>query len=70
MKTTQQKIAQALTVSQPFINRVLRGKSPVSWPLAEKLAELFPGKSMKEWKYSGPEELKRAFSQLESKETV
>jgi len=41
------------------------GRREVSWPLAEKLCETFPGKSIKEWKNATPEELKRAFSQLE-----
>ena len=64
MKITQNKIAKALDVSQPFIHRIITGKDPVTWPLAEKLSDLFPGKSIKEWKRSGPEDIKRAFNQL------
>jgi len=64
MKTTQKKIAQILSVSQPFIHKILKGKVPVSWPIAEKLSDLFPGKTIKEWKKARPEEIERAFLQL------
>ena len=41
------------------------GREP-SWPLAEKLCEIFPGKSIKEWKSASPNELKRAFNQIKN----
>ena len=64
MKPTQQNIAKLLNVSQPFINQIMAGKKSVSWPLAEKLSDLFPGKTMREWKKASPEDIKRAFKQL------
>ena len=64
MKPTQQNIAKLLNVSQPFINQVMTGKKSVSWPLAERLSDLFPGKTMREWKKSSPDDIKRAFKQL------
>jgi plasmid maintenance system antidote protein VapI len=62
---TQEKISRVLGFSQPSINLVLTGKRAVSWPLAEKLADLFPGKTIQQWKSATPDELKRAFSLLE-----
>jgi plasmid maintenance system antidote protein VapI len=64
MKPTQQNIAKLLNVSQPFINQIMAGKKSVSWPLAEKLSDLFPGKTMREWKKANPSEIKRAFTQI------
>jgi transcriptional regulator with XRE-family HTH domain len=64
MKPTQKKIADALKVSQPFISQVLAGKKSVPWPIAEKLANLFPIKDVGAWKRATPEELKQAFAQL------
>jgi len=47
------------------ISLFLNGKRAVSWPLAEKLAEIFPAKTVQQWKKSSPEDLRRAFKQLE-----
>jgi plasmid maintenance system antidote protein VapI len=69
-KITQNIIAQALDVSQPFINQILVGQKPISWKMAEKLSDMFPGKSLREWKHASPKELKQAFNQLPEKETV
>ena len=55
---TQAYIAKKLKVSQPFINYVLNGKRPVSWPLAERLADLYPERDIKAWKNATPEEIK------------
>jgi uncharacterized membrane protein YfbV (UPF0208 family) len=41
------------------------GQRGVSWPLAEKLCEIFPDKSIKEWKVASPAEISRAFEQIE-----
>jgi len=48
---------------------LFNGERKVSWNMAEKLSDLFPGKSISEWKRSNPEEFRAAFSQLE-KETA
>ena len=45
------------------------GREP-SWNLAEKLCEIFPGKSIKEWKQASPEEITRAFGQIEKEMEV
>jgi plasmid maintenance system antidote protein VapI len=57
----QTKIAEALGVSPAFISQILNGKVGVSWKMAEKLADMFPGRSIKEWKYAKPIEVKKAF---------
>jgi plasmid maintenance system antidote protein VapI len=62
---TQTDIAKHLGFSQPTINLTLTGKRKVSWPLAERLAEVFPGKSIKEWKNASPAEIRAAFKFLE-----
>jgi len=70
MKTTQQKIAETLGVSQPFINQIINDKKAISWPLAEKLADLFPGKTIQQWKSATPDDLRRAFKLLEIEKEV
>jgi plasmid maintenance system antidote protein VapI len=61
---TQTKIAAVLKCSQPTVNVMLTGKRPVSWPIAVRLAELFPGKTLQQWKEATPEDLTLAFEQL------
>jgi len=39
------------------------GKRPVSWPLAEKLANIFPEKSIGEWKRAPLEKIQSALEQ-------
>tara|TARA_B100000614_G_C14449025_1_gene453474 strand:+ start:706 stop:930 length:225 start_codon:yes stop_codon:yes gene_type:complete len=58
---TQQKIATTLGVSQPFIHQVLTGKKKISWPMAEKLSNLFPSKTMQQWKRVDPDVIWSAF---------
>jgi len=65
MKITQQKIAKALDVSQPFISYIMTGESKIPWPMAERLADMFPGRSISEWKRATPAVLKRAFESLD-----
>jgi plasmid maintenance system antidote protein VapI len=67
---TQMEIAEILGIHQSEVSRLLNGKIPVRWPLAEKLADLFPNKSLREWKYATPGQIKRAFSFLEEKESA
>jgi plasmid maintenance system antidote protein VapI len=62
---TQEQISKALGFSQPTINLVLTGKRKVSWPMAVRLAELFPAKTVEQWKNATPDQLRRAFSFLE-----
>lgn len=49
---------------------LLIGKRPVSWPLAERLAELFQDRTIQQWKNATPEDLKHAFAQLDNKEVA
>lgn len=64
MDLKQKDIADYLGIKAAFVSMLLRGQRPVSWPLAEKLAAIFPGKSISEWKRAHPAELKQAFAQL------
>lgn len=65
---TQHDIGKILGCSQPTVNLILTGKRHVSWPLAASLAELFPGRTIQQWKKATPEDLKMAFAQIENKE--
>jgi plasmid maintenance system antidote protein VapI len=62
---TQINIAQLLKIDQPRVSKLINGREKVSWPIAERLADIFPGKSIAQWKRATPQELKLAFSQLE-----
>lgn len=67
MKTmTQTQMANILGITPAYMSEVLSNKYPISRPLAEKLCELFPSKSFKEWRISTPEDLKLAFAQIEN----
>ena len=62
---TQTQISDLIGMHQSDVSRILNGKKPVSWPLSQKLATIFPGKDVVAWKNATSEELKKAFSQLE-----
>jgi len=47
------------------ISKMLRGIEPISWPFASNLAMEFPGRTTQQWKTATPEDLKRAFAQLD-----
>jgi len=57
-------IAIALNLSDALVSRLLSGERKVSWPLAERLSKMFPGRSISEWKRANPTELKQALDQL------
>jgi len=63
----QKQISIILGIHQSDVSRILSGARKVSWPLAEKLADLFPGKSIREWKQATPEELRRVSYPLAEK---
>jgi len=68
---TQNDIAAAIgTIGRTYVNKLLTGKRKVSWPLAERLSKLVPGRTIQQWKKAGPDELKRAFEQLQDKEVA
>ena len=58
---TQDQISQMLGISQSAVSLIMSGKRAVTWPVAVKLAALFPGKSITEWKKAQPEDIRRAF---------
>jgi len=60
-----QKNQDILGYHKSTISLFKSGKRKISWPLAAKLCELFPGKSLKEWKNAGINELCRAFDLIE-----
>jgi plasmid maintenance system antidote protein VapI len=64
MKLKQKNISRILGISQPLLSMVINGRRDVSWPLAVRLTELFPGKTIQQWKDATPEDLRRAFAQL------
>jgi plasmid maintenance system antidote protein VapI len=61
---TQNDIAAVIgAVDKTYVNKLLNGKRAVSWPLAKRLAELFPGRTIHQWKNAAPDEIKRAFAE-------
>jgi plasmid maintenance system antidote protein VapI len=62
---SRKEISNHFGISEQYLSMLFNGERKVSWNMAEKLSDLFPGKSISEWKRSSPAELKRAFSQLE-----
>jgi len=64
----RKQISQQLGMTEQYLSMLFSGERKVSWPLAEKLTGLFPGKDIVSWKHSTPDDLKRAFSEL--KETA
>jgi plasmid maintenance system antidote protein VapI len=66
---SRKEISNHFGISEQYLSMLFNGERKVSWNMAEKLSDLFPGKSISEWKRSNPEEFRAAFSQLE-KETA
>lgn len=62
-RITQKEIIRKFDgeIDQACISRVLNGLEQVSWFMASKLSDLFPGKSIKEWRKATGEEVARAF---------
>jgi len=61
----QKDIANTLNISDALVSRLLSGERKVSWPMAERLSKMFPGRSISEWKRASVEEIKQAFNQIE-----
>lgn len=72
----RQQISNSLGITEQYLSMLLKGRRKISWILAERLSQLFPGKSISQWKRVQPEELKKVFAQLseysdlKKKETV
>ena len=60
-------ISSTLGVTEQYLSMLLVGKRPVSWPLSERLAELFPDRTIHQWKNATPDDIKRAFAQIKCK---
>jgi plasmid maintenance system antidote protein VapI len=61
---SRKEISDQFKISEQYLSMLLSGERKVSWPMAERLSKMFPGKSISEWKRSNPEELLEAFKQL------
>jgi plasmid maintenance system antidote protein VapI len=70
MKIKQKHVCKRYGISPATVSLALSGKRPVSWPLAVKLSEDFPAKTTQQWKEATPEELRRAFAQLQNEKKV
>tara|TARA_B100000614_G_C14501067_1_gene474694 strand:+ start:1063 stop:1278 length:216 start_codon:yes stop_codon:yes gene_type:complete len=70
MIAKQRHIGEALGVTQAMVSMLLSGKRSISWPLAQKLAAIFPGKDIVTWKNASPQELRRAFEQYAATKEV
>lgn len=62
-------MADILGITPAYMSELLSGKHPISWKLADKLSDLFPGRTIRQWKSADPETLKRAFAQLDIEQT-
>ena len=63
-------ISSTIGITEQYLSMLLIGKRPVSWPLAERLAELFPGRTIHQWKSATPEDIKRAFLQIDRRKKL
>lgn len=57
-------IAKTLGISDVSVHYIVTGKRQISWPIAERLSGLFPGKNTSQWKRATPSEFLSAFEQL------
>ena len=57
MKRKQKDIADATGYSPTVISLAFSGKRKMTWPMAEKFSELYPERTIVEWKKAGVEEL-------------
>lgn len=65
---TQNDIAAVIgAVDKTYVNKLLNGKRSVSWPLAKRLSELFPCRTIHQWKNATPDDIKRVFAQIKCK---
>lgn len=64
------KFKYGTKINQVRISRMLSGLEQISWPFANDLAQEFPDKDVRGWKYATQEDLKRAFEQLNIKDVA
>ena len=60
-------IAKRFGITEQYLSMLILGKRPVSWPLAERLAELFPGRTIQQWKNADPADLERVLPQIQGR---
>lgn len=65
-KYSQYDFAALLEIDPSRVSRLLNGIDPVSWPVAAKLSQLFPGRDVIGWKNATKEDLNRLYQQLKS----
>jgi len=68
--TNRQFISNTFGITEQYLSMLLNGERKVSWPIAEKLSDIFPGKSISQWKRATPKELRQAFEQLDEVEVI
>jgi plasmid maintenance system antidote protein VapI len=61
---SRKEISDQFKISEQYLSMLLGGERKISWPMAERLSKMFPGKSISEWKRSEPSDLKQVFNQL------
>jgi len=66
----RKNISTKIGITEQYLSMLLIGKRPVSWPLAKRLAELFPHRTIHQWKNATPDDIKQAFSQIKDKTNV
>lgn len=62
-------IAKALGIKKSYCSLILSNHRCISWPLAETLHNLFPGKTIQAWKYATGDDVKKAFHGFNHEET-
>ncbi len=65
---SRKEISSELGMTEQYLSMLINGERNISWPLAERLSAMFPGKSISEWKRSTPKEFERAFAQYQVEE--
>jgi len=60
----RKQIARILGITEAYFSMLLTGKRKVSWPLAERLVELFPARTIHQWKKASSDDIKRAFAKI------
>jgi DNA-binding XRE family transcriptional regulator len=66
MKQKQYILAGKIGVSPSLLSKIFLGRRQLSWPLAARLASIFPARTTEQWRQSSPGEIKRALNSLET----
>jgi plasmid maintenance system antidote protein VapI len=63
----RKQITRILGITEAYFSMLLTGKRKVSWPLSERLAKLFPARTIHQWHNATADDIKRAFSEIKYK---